>query len=132
MLAVSRPRLKKAQTSLRHAYELATQKHGGSDDYEEVLWAVADGSIMVRQTSEIYTNSYQRIVGERGRRTEPLTKELFYQENETNLKKDKATVQYYGVARRVGMATTRAWYADTLGCGLKKPESHIGVDHIIR
>jgi Cdc6-like AAA superfamily ATPase len=121
--------IEEAQTSLRQAYELATQKHGGSDDYEEVLWAVADGSIMVRQTSEIYTNSYLRIVEERRRRDVPLTKDLFYQRM-NNLKKES-----HGAILR---GTQTGWYSykESVVRGyarLRAEETgvHIGVDHII-
>ena len=64
-----------AQTSLRHAYESATQKY--SDDYQEVLWAVADAVLLRRQVSEIFDTSYTRIMNERKAR-KVLTKEQFY------------------------------------------------------
>ena len=120
--------IEESQTSLRQAYELATQKHGGSDDYEEVLWAVADGSVMVRQTSDIYGTSYVRIVEDRGRRSAPLTKDLFYQRM-NNLKKDShgailrgSRTGWYGFRENVvrGYARLRAEEA-----GVK-----VGVDHI--
>ncbi|MGH7036830.1 MAG: AAA family ATPase [Stellaceae bacterium] len=52
-----------AQTTLRLAYDRATQKY--SDDYQEVLWAVADDVMLRRQVSDIYSNSYMRIINER-------------------------------------------------------------------
>lgn len=120
--------IEEAQTSLRQAYELATQKHGGSDDYEEVLWAVADGSVMTRQTSEIYTTSYLRIVSERGRRSVPLTKELFYQRM-NNLKKDShgsilrgSRTGWYGFKENIVRGYTRLRAEEA---GVK-----VGVDHI--
>lgn len=64
-----------AQTSLRHAYDLATQKY--RDDYQEVLWSVADGAMLKRQTSEIYEQSYLRIMASRKGRS-ALKKEQFY------------------------------------------------------
>lgn len=64
-----------AQTSLRHAYDSATQKY--SDDYQEVLWAVADSVHLRRQVSEIFDTSYVRIMRERENR-KILTKEQFY------------------------------------------------------
>jgi len=64
-----------AQTSLRAAYDGATQKY--SDDYQEVLWAVADGKMLRRQVSEIFDTSYLRIMDEREERKR-LTKEQFY------------------------------------------------------
>lgn len=120
--------IEEAQTSLRQAYELATQKHGGSDDYEEVLWAVADGSVLVRQTSEIYNNSYLRIVEDRGRRSIPLTKELFYQRM-NNLKKDN----HGGILR--GSRTGWYGYKESVVRGyarLRAEEAgvQIGIDHI--
>jgi archaellum biogenesis ATPase FlaH len=45
---------------LKKAYEKATIKD--SDDYEEILWAMADNSDLIRNTSEIY-QSYCAIVG---------------------------------------------------------------------
>lgn len=120
--------IEEAQTSLRQAYELATQKHGGSDDYEEVLWAVADGSLMTRQTSDIYNSSYIRIVNERGRRVAPLTKELFYQRM-NNLKKDShgsiirgSRTGWYGFKENVVRGYTRLRAEEA---GVK-----VGVDHI--
>lgn len=64
-----------AQTSLRHAYESATQKY--SDNYQEVLWAVADAAHLRRQVSEIFDSSYTRIMRERKGRA-VLTKDQFY------------------------------------------------------
>lgn len=64
-----------AQTSLRHAYETATQKY--SDDYQEVLWAVADDVLLRRQVSVIFDKSYLRIMKDRPER-KALTKEQFY------------------------------------------------------
>ena len=70
--------IEEAQTSLRNAYDMATQKHKNSKDYEEVLWAVADGSLLERPTTEIFEKSYLRIMDDRVERG-PLAKELFYQ-----------------------------------------------------
>lgn len=44
---------------LRGPYEQATQKYG--DDYEAILWAVADGHEMKKRSADIY-DSYQRIM----------------------------------------------------------------------
>lgn len=73
-----RAAVEEAQTSLRNAYDLATQKHKNSTDYEEALWSVADGALLVRATSEIYDKSYLPIMGERRGRS-ALVKEQFYQ-----------------------------------------------------
>ena len=52
-----------SQTSLRTAYDKATQKY--SDDYQEVLWAVSADPLLRRQVKEIYENSYVEIMKER-------------------------------------------------------------------
>lgn len=70
--------VEEAQTSLRNAYDLATQKHKNSTDYEETLWAVADGALLDRPTTEIFEKSYRRIMDDRKGRN-PLAKEHFYQ-----------------------------------------------------
>jgi Cdc6-like AAA superfamily ATPase len=49
-----------AEPSLRHSYELATQKY--KDEYQQVLWAVADDSKLRRQMKDIH-ESYKRIMG---------------------------------------------------------------------
>lgn len=67
--------VEEAQTSLKLAYEKATQKY--SDDYQEVLWAVADDVMFRRQVSEIYKKSYQRIMAKRQNR-KMLHKTQFY------------------------------------------------------
>ncbi|MFZ0693184.1 MAG: ATP-binding protein [Alphaproteobacteria bacterium] len=56
-----------AQASLKLAYEKATQKY--SDDYQEVLWAVAENVTFRRQVSDIYENSYLPIMKHRQGRT---------------------------------------------------------------
>ncbi|MBF7012297.1 ATP-binding protein [Novosphingobium resinovorum] len=70
--------IEESQTSLKQAYDMATQKHGNSEDYEEVLWAVADGKLLVRQVSDIYDQSYVPIMEQRSERKR-LSKEQFYQ-----------------------------------------------------
>ena len=51
---------------LKVTYHLATQKY--SDEYEEVLWAVADHHELKRRSSAIF-NSYTRIMRHRSGRT---------------------------------------------------------------
>lgn len=64
-----------AEALPRLAYATATQKY--KDDYKEVLWAIADGPHLERQTADIYENSYQQIMRERpGRRA--LDRQAFY------------------------------------------------------
>jgi hypothetical protein len=63
-----------AESNLKEAYEKATQKY--KNDYEEVLWSVADDSDLRRQVSEIYDKSYLRIMDQRSKK--PLTKTTFY------------------------------------------------------
>lgn len=64
MLAV-RGALEGVEARLRTAYELAVKKD--VDQYEEVLWAVADHYELDRNIASIYTNSYLRIMKDRGR-----------------------------------------------------------------
>jgi hypothetical protein len=63
-----------AETTLKIIYENAVQKY--SDDYEEVLWAVADHQLLRRRTRDIYEKSYLRIMEERHPR-EPLERHSF-------------------------------------------------------
>jgi hypothetical protein len=49
---------------LKAPYEKATQKY--NDDYEAILWAVADGHEFVRRSRSIYEDSYCRIMISRG------------------------------------------------------------------
>jgi hypothetical protein len=78
--------IEESQTSLRQAYELATRKHGNSEDYEEVLWSVADGALLQRQMTTIYEQSYLAVMAQRHERS-ALAKEPFYQRM-NKLKKD--------------------------------------------
>lgn len=119
--------IEESQTSLRQAYELATQKHGGSEDYEEVLWSVADGNILSRQMTEIYEKSYIPIMEQRDSRS-PLPKETYYQRM-NRLKQDNHgnvivgnKQGWYGFKENVvrGYVRLRAEKAGVL----------IGVDHI--
>jgi uncharacterized protein len=87
-----------AQTSLRLAYEKATQKY--KDDYQEVLWAVADDVMLRRQVSDIFDKSYRRIMETRPERA-TLTKEQFY--NRMNALKDDS----HG---RILSTTGAGWY----------------------
>jgi len=58
---------------LRKKYEKATKKY--RDDYEEVLWAVADDKELSRRSTDIFT-SYTRIMQQRTPR-EPLSRDTF-------------------------------------------------------
>ncbi len=55
--------VQEAEVSLKIIYETAIQKY--SDDYEEVLWALADHHLLRRQTTDVYETSYLRIMEER-------------------------------------------------------------------
>lgn len=57
---------------LRGPYEIATQKYG--NDYEAVLWAVADGHELRRRSSDIF-ESYVKITRQLG--TAALTRDQF-------------------------------------------------------
>ncbi|NPD69657.1 ATP-binding protein (plasmid) [Lichenicola cladoniae] len=73
-----RQAVSEAQPTLKAIYEKATQKY--SNDYEEILWALADQHLMRRQTTDIYDKSYLRIMGERSSSDHPiLSKPIFSQ-----------------------------------------------------
>jgi hypothetical protein len=59
-----------AESNLKTAYSKATLKY--KDDYAEILWAVADDSMLQRQLTEIYETSYLRIMDVRKKK--PLAK----------------------------------------------------------
>jgi Cdc6-like AAA superfamily ATPase len=65
-----------AEPSLKVAYEKATQKY--NNDYQQVLWAVADDSNLRRQMKDIY-GSYTRIMSQYYCEREPLDLTKFYQ-----------------------------------------------------
>jgi hypothetical protein len=69
-----RQAVQETETTLKIIYEHATQKY--SDDYQEVLWALADDHLLRRQTTDIYEKSYLRIMTERPNRKK-LNKEQF-------------------------------------------------------
>lgn len=71
-----RAAIEDSQTLLRQAYEKATQKYNVSTDYEEVLWAVADGDPSPRASADIYNKSYKSIMHNR-RDREALKRETF-------------------------------------------------------
>lgn len=122
-----RAAIEESQTSLKQAYEIATQKNKNSEDYEEVLWAVADGGLLRRQVTDIYEKSYLPIMEARTNR-KALPKEAFYQRL-NRLKKDTHGCivtgnrqGWYGFRENVvrGYVRLRA----------EKAGVQIGVDHI--
>jgi hypothetical protein len=119
--------IEESQTSLRQAYELATQKHGNSEDYEEVLWSVADGALLQRQMTTIYEQSYLNVMGQRPGRT-PLTKEPFYQ------RMNKLKKENHGC---VIIGTRQGWYGfkenvvrGYVRLRAERAGVRIGVDHL--
>jgi len=64
-----------AEPSLKNAYERATQKY--TNDYQQVLWAVADDSSMRRQVKDIY-DSYKRLMDRHYRDKEVMDLTKFY------------------------------------------------------
>lgn len=64
-----RKSIEESQTSLKSAYEKATQKYNVSSEYEEVLWSVADGDPTPRASAAIFEKSYQKIMDMRTNRT---------------------------------------------------------------
>lgn len=122
-----RASIEESQTSLKQAYEIATQKHKNSDDYEEVLWSVADGPLLKRQVTDIFEKSYMPIMQQRSER-HALSKELFYQRL-NRLKKDNhgnivigSRTGWYGFKENVvrGYVRLRA----------ERAGIEIGIDHI--
>jgi uncharacterized protein len=65
--------LESVEARLRKAYDKAVKKE--LDEYQEVLWAVADHYELERNLTAIYTNSYLRIM--QGRRRAPLSQKVF-------------------------------------------------------
>ena len=63
------------EARLRSLYEKATRKY--NNDYEEVLWAVADDQLLSRRSSEIFV-SYARVCSAHGT-NEALNREKFNQ-----------------------------------------------------
>ena len=117
--------ISEAMGSLRLAYAKATEKY--SDDYQEVLWSVADGKTLNRrQVSEIYQNSYVPIMMKRTDR-ECLDKQKFYSRM-NNLKTER-----HG---KILLGTSAGWYQFrdniTRGYVRLRAESagiQLGVDH---
>jgi Holliday junction resolvasome RuvABC ATP-dependent DNA helicase subunit len=72
---------KSAATRLQRSYELASRR--GTDRYIEVLWALADGQLMVKQFKSI-RDDYFRIMEDRKDR-EPLTKDQDLRNHLNNL-----------------------------------------------
>jgi archaellum biogenesis ATPase FlaH len=66
--------VREAEAALKSIYDNAVQKY--SDDYEEVLWALADLHSLRRQTTDVYEKSYLTIMENRHERKK-LTKPQF-------------------------------------------------------
>jgi hypothetical protein len=66
-----------AEATLRQAYDKATQKY--TNNYEEVLWALADKPHLRPQIREVYTNSHLRIAEEHSPTQEPIRFTWFLQ-----------------------------------------------------
>lgn len=77
--------IESSYTSLKIAYDTAVKKYKHSEEYEEVLWAVADGKLFERSTDDIYRNSYLPIMA-RLEKT-PIERRTFSQRL-NSLKKD--------------------------------------------
>ena len=57
--------ISRAEAPLREKYNYAIQKTKNSTDYEEALWAVAEGNHFERQLQDIYSKSYLKIMRHR-------------------------------------------------------------------
>jgi len=69
--------IEESQTSLKSAYEKATQKYSNvSHEYEEVLWSVADGDPTPRPSAAIFEKSYLKIMDQLSEKP-PLARERF-------------------------------------------------------
>jgi hypothetical protein len=53
------------EARLRNIYDQAVKKH--MDEYQEVLWAIADHFELERNSRTVYSNSYERIMADLGR-----------------------------------------------------------------
>jgi uncharacterized protein len=60
--------ISRAEAPLREKYNYAIQKTKNSTDYEEALWAVAEGTHFERQLQDIYSKSYLKIMEHRTRK----------------------------------------------------------------
>jgi len=72
--------ISRAEAPLRVKYNYAIQKTKNSTDYEEALWAVAEGTHFERQLQDIYSKSYLKIMQHRAikdRTRTPLNIERF-------------------------------------------------------
>jgi Cdc6-like AAA superfamily ATPase len=110
--------------SLKQAYNIAVQKR--ADDYEEVLWAVAESPLLERKSPLIYEESYIPIMRGRKKR-DPIDIKTFYQR--MNLLK---TLSHGCILK----ATPQGWYrfSENVMRGyvrLKAEEAgvHLGIDH---
>ncbi|MGQ2989772.1 MAG: AAA family ATPase [Brevundimonas sp.] len=119
--------IEESQTSLKQAYELATQKHKLSEDYQDVLWSVADGTLMSRQVSDIFQNSYLEIMDSMNSR-KALSKEAFYQ------RMNKLKTESHG---RIIVGNQQGWYGfrENVVRGYVRLRAEragvkIGIDHI--
>lgn len=65
--------LTNVEARLRNAYDKAVKKD--LDQYQEVLWSVADHYELERNAQSIYTNSYERIMSDLGR--PPIAQKIF-------------------------------------------------------
>jgi uncharacterized protein len=81
---------------LKKAYEQATRKY--TNDYEQILWAVADGDELQRSSRDIY-ESYDRIMSDLDK--DPLPRDKFNAKM-NNLKKPSYA--------RMLVATRAGWY----------------------
>lgn len=79
-----REALGSVESRLRDAYDLATKKD--QDNFEEILWSVADHYELERNNQRIYDDSYLRVMKSTGR--EPLTFKEF-QSRLANLRSDR-------------------------------------------
>jgi uncharacterized protein len=82
---------------LRMMYERATRKY--NDDYEEVLWAVADKHELNRRSADVF-DSYKRIMSRRNKAA--LTRDRF------NTRMNSLKQNTHG---RILRATRQGWYA---------------------
>lgn len=70
--------IERTHAVLRNQYDKATMKTRNTEDYEEALWSLADGTSDRRQVTEIYDSSYRPMMLKRTGRN-PLVRELFNQ-----------------------------------------------------
>jgi Cdc6-like AAA superfamily ATPase len=119
--------------SLKQAYQLAIQKR--TNDYEEVLWAVADGTMLERQTAEIYEKSYLPIIHKRnsrlvGKEKRPVLDQPKFYQRMNSLKKDSHGSILIG-SKQGWYRFRENWMRGYVRLSAEQHQIPLGVDHML-